>query len=57
MACLGNVSLIDDSQSEAGGPERFQLSLRAPASTPRGQEVIIDPGDTLVTIYDDDGKI
>ena len=57
MACLVNVTLIDDSESEGEDPEQFQLILQAPVTTPRGQEVIIDPGTVLVTIYDDDGKI
>ena len=56
MGCLGNVSLVDDGESEVGGPERFQLSLQAPASTPQGQRVIIDPGNAVVAIYDDDRK-
>ena len=57
MACLGNVTLIDDSESEGEDPEQFQLILQAPATTMRGQEVIINPETALVTIYDDDGKI
>ena len=56
MGCLGNVSLVDDGESEVGGPERFQLSLQAPANTPQGQRVIIDPGNAVVAIYDDDRK-
>ena len=56
MTCLGNISLIDDDESEAGSPERFQLSLQVPPRTPRGQRVFIDPNTTQVVIFDDDGK-
>ena len=57
MACLVNVTLIDDSESEGEDPEQFQLILQAPGTTLRGQKVNIDPRTALVTIYDDDGKI